>query len=195
MNETRGKIDLFRYFLKRRDSFERILNAASTSDCTRIDKAPVSSASRRSVSSDVSPPFFPRASLYPGYVLFMDLDRSPQNETDSFFRRERTASSSRGNLFDTLYANSAPIACSNSARNGASQPATISSPLSSRNNFFDYVTPMRPSPPFSINLLSRFYSLAESRENSTELRRDEHRFRIPFGISFEPMRGETPAES
>lgn len=100
MNETRGKIDVLgvdRYFLKRRDTFERILNryAVSTSDCTRIDKAPVSSASRRSVSSDVSPPFFPRASLYPGYVLFMALDRSPQNETDSFLRRERTASSSR----------------------------------------------------------------------------------------------------
>lgn len=100
MNETRGKIDVLgvdRYFLKRRDTFERILNryAVSTSDCTRIDKAPVSSASRRSVSSDVSPPFFPRASLYPGYVLFMALDRSPQNETDSFLRRERTASSPR----------------------------------------------------------------------------------------------------
>lgn len=54
---------------RRRIGLERILNryAASTSDSVRIDKAPVSSASRRSVSSDVSPLFF----LEPACILVM----------------------------------------------------------------------------------------------------------------------------
>lgn len=120
MNETRGKIDVLgvdRYFLKRRDTFERILNryAVSTSDCTRIDKAPVSSASRRSVSSDVSPPFFLEpACILVMYYLWLSTDprrTKPILSSDASGQRAR-----RGNLFDTLYANSAPIASSNSAR-------------------------------------------------------------------------------
>lgn len=135
------------------------------------------------------PMFLPLFFLEPACILVMYylwLSTDPRRTKPILSSDASGQQARRGNLFDTLYANSAPIASSNSA---------ISSPLSSRNNFFDYVTPMRPSPPFSVNLPSRFYSLAESRENSTELRRDERRFRIPFGISFEPMRGETPAES
>lgn len=153
---------------------ERIHNryVASTSDSARIDKAPVSSASRRSVSSDVSPLFFLEpANQYPGYVLFMALDRSPRNETDSFFDASGQRAR-RGNLFDTLYANSAPIASSNSARNGAATISNSNPPLSSRNNFFDYATPMLPS----LDKSSYQILFVAARE----FKRDS-RFRIPFG--------------
>lgn len=132
--------------------------ATSTSDCTH---ASIRLASLLLRDAPFPPTFLPLppstfffrqpTRLYPGYVLFMA--RQIPVERNRFFLDASGQPARRGNLFDTLYANGFF-----KFREKRAQPR--SDPFFAENNFFDYVTLMRPpSLPLSFVYKSSFQIL------------------------------------